>query len=214
MLAIVGGKGGCGKTTTALGLARSLSDSGESVVVVDADCDMPNLHTVAETDRRPGVAAVARGASVAACLHRSRAFPGVDVVPAGDASRSIDRAALERLGRLPDTVLLDCPAGATERVGTPLRAADGALVVSTADRQSLTDGAKTARMAKAVGTPVVGGAVTRADDESPAATADGGPLGEECRVLGTVPEMAAPLASRVGRASYERLAQSLTGRNI
>ncbi|ESS06245.1 MAG: CobQ/CobB/MinD/ParA nucleotide binding domain protein, partial [uncultured archaeon A07HB70] len=40
MLAIAGGAGGAGKTTTALGLARALPGR---VVVADADVDMPDL---------------------------------------------------------------------------------------------------------------------------------------------------------------------------
>jgi len=215
MLAIVGGKGGCGKTTTALGLARAFADRGRRPVVADADCDMPNLHTGAETDRTPGLGAVADAAPVERCLHESRAFPGVGVVPAGEASHAVDRTALDRLARLPGTVLLDCPAGATDAVGAPLRAADGALVVSTAERQSLTDAAKTARMARAAGTEVVGAVVTRADDEASPARNAGGPLREECRVLATIPEIPGePLHSRVGRASYDRLSRALERRNI
>lgn len=44
MLAIAGGKGGCGKTTTALGLGAALPGQP---VVVDADWDLPNLHRLA-----------------------------------------------------------------------------------------------------------------------------------------------------------------------
>jgi septum site-determining protein MinD len=215
MLAIAGGKGGCGKTTTALGLARALAERGDRPVVADADCDMPNLHTVAETDRGPGLDVLAGDSRVERCIHRSGAVRGVDIVPAGTAARSVDSAALDRLERLPETVLLDCPAGATDAVGVALRAATGVLLVSTAQRQSLTDAAKTARMADAVGTDVVGAVVTRVDDDSPPAATAGGPLAEECRVLATVPEIPGePLHSRVGRASYDRLARTLERRNI
>jgi len=215
MLAIVGGKGGCGKTTTALGLARAFAARGDRPVVADADCDMPNLHTRAETDRTPGLGALAGDGPVERCLHRSRAYPGVDIVPAGRASQSVDAVALGRLARLSGPVLLDCPAGATDAVGAPLRAADGALVVSTADRQSLTDAAKTARMAVAAGTDVVGAVVTRVDGGVSLDDGGGEALSETCLVVETVPEVPGePLHSRVGRASYDRLARTLQSRNI
>jgi septum site-determining protein MinD len=53
MLVIAGGKGGCGKTTTALGLAAVLAERGAPAVVADADRDMPDLHALAGV-RRPG----------------------------------------------------------------------------------------------------------------------------------------------------------------
>lgn len=48
MLAIAGGKGGCGKTTTALGVGAALPGRP---LVVDADWDLPNLHRLAAVYR-------------------------------------------------------------------------------------------------------------------------------------------------------------------
>jgi septum site-determining protein MinD len=216
MLAIVGGKGGCGKTTTALGIARALSTGGGRPVVVDADCSMPNLHTRADTDRRPGVGAVADGAAPERVCHRSRAYPGVDILPAGSATGRPAESTLRRLRRVDGPVVLDCPAGATNAVTTPLAAGDSALVVSTAERASLSDAAKTARMAHALDTPVVGAVVTRTRrpdlPDCPALDE----LRAHCPVVGTVPEVDGHdvLASRAGRAAYGSLADGLDERNI
>jgi septum site-determining protein MinD len=213
MLAIVGGKGGCGKTTTALGVARALAVGGHRPVVADTDCSMPNIHTMAGTDLRPGLGAVADGRPVDSVVHRSGAYPGVDVLPAGTAKGPVPEATLRRLARVASPVVLDCPAGATDDVATPVAAADSALVVSTAERASLVDAAKTARMVEALGTELAGAVVTR--------TTGGGPdcpevdaLHEECRVLGTVPATEDVLSSRIGRTAYERVVSRLSGRNI
>jgi septum site-determining protein MinD len=56
MLALAGGKGGCGKTTTALGLAAALDGPA---VVVDTDRAMPNLHALAGVERHPTLADLA-----------------------------------------------------------------------------------------------------------------------------------------------------------
>lgn len=218
MLAIVGGKGGCGKTTTALGLARALAQTGDRPLVVDADCDMPNLHALAETDREPGLAAVEDGADIARVVHRSGAYPGVDVLPAGRARTAAGERALTRLARRPRPVVVDCPAGASQGVAAPLRAADAALVVSTAGRESLDDAARTARMVDSLGTRLLGAVVTRVDGDRSTA-AGGDRLGADCPVLETVPDVEDEvLASESGRASYERLAARLsrgnTRRNI
>ena len=216
MLAIVGGKGGCGKTTTALGLARALSPTGGRPVVVDADCSMPNLHTRADTDRRPGVGAVADGVTPERVCHRSRAYPGLDVVPAGNEAGVPGKSTLRRLDRTDGPVVLDCPAGATEAVATPLAVAEGAVVVSTAERASLADATKTARMARALDTPVLGAVLTRVHSPEPPACPELDELRQECPVVGTVPEIDNPdvLATRAARAAYESVTDRLDERNI
>lgn len=207
MLAIVGGKGGCGKTTTALALARALADRGLRPVVVDADCDMPNLHTRADVPREPGVDALADGASLSRAIHRPADYPSVDVVPAGTTSGPVEPAALRRLARIDGPVVLDCPAGATEGVAAPVRAADRALVVSTAVPASLADGIKTAALARALDTPLAGAVVTRAPDD---ALTECSPFGGDCPVRETVPPLSGdPLASATARAAYDRLARGL-----
>ncbi|MFC7142617.1 MinD/ParA family protein [Halosimplex aquaticum] len=214
MLAIAGGKGGCGKTTTALGLAAALARDGRRPLVADADCDMPNLHTMAEVARHPGVDAVDRGDSVARATHRSDVVPGVDVLPAGSASGPIGETALRRLTRAPQQVILDCPAGATDATAAPLRRADAALVVSTPDRASLSDAVKTARMADALDTAVLGSAITRSPSQSPLAPDTDAARALE-PVLTTVPPTdGAVLRSRIGRTSYDRLATALARRNL
>jgi len=213
MIAIAGGKGGCGKTTTALGLAAALARDGRRPIVVDADCDMPNLHTMAETDRRPGVETVDDGGSIALATHGSTVVPGVDVLPAGDASGPICPTALRRLDRCRQQVVLDCPAGATDAAAAPLRHAEDAVVVSTPDRASRSDALKTARMARTLDASVHGSVVTRAPSQSPSLSVDEESL--LAPVLAAVPPVDGPvLGSRVGQASYDRLAGALSRRNI
>jgi len=83
MLAIAGGKGGSGKTTTALGLGRALADSDFDPVVVDADVDMPDVHVLTGVDPVPNTDDVAAGASVESVRHVTARLPGVGIVPAG-----------------------------------------------------------------------------------------------------------------------------------
>lgn len=217
MLAIVGGKGGCGKTTTALGLALAFGASGDRSLVVEADIDMPNLHTRAGTSLTPGLDAVADGEPPHAVAHRSEDFPNVDVLPAGRVAGTIPQTTLTRLGRARRRVLVDCPASATEAVATPVRAADEAVVVSTTDRGSRVDAAKTARMVESLDTRLLGAVVTRTSHGRASVPARG-PLRSQCEVLGTVPEIdgrgATVLRDPVGRSSYERIARRLSERNI
>lgn len=149
MLAITGGKGGCGKTTTALGVARALAKRGVDPLVVDADTDCPDVHLLADVDRKPTWDALGDAAVVEHVCQRSLTFGGVAVLPAGKRSQCV--RALTRAKQWPGPVLVDCPAGAGSDATTPLRVADRTLLASVAEPESLADAAKSAAAARRLG---------------------------------------------------------------
>ena len=194
MLAVAGGKGGCGKTTTALCLGRALP---ETVRVVDADAAMPNLHAMAGVAREPSLSAA----------------PGDPDAVARDvgADCRVVSAPTERprrtLTALPDddvSTLLDCPAGAGPDAAAPLRAADAALLVTTPCAPALRGAAKTGAMARALGCRVVGCLLTRARTAPPGVSDL-----LECPVVGTVPPASSSPAheARDVRRAYRTVAQ-------
>ncbi|QWC19980.1 P-loop NTPase [Halorubrum sp. 2020YC2] len=220
MIAVAGGKGGSGKTTTTLGLARALSRRGAPVVAADADWDLPNLaRLAAETaaDRVPAgtglraaeedgrtVLDAARGTER---VRPDRSEPTVLAAP--DSPRSVDAHAtfdaLDAATPNDAPVLLDCPAGASPDVAAPLRAADRALIATPLRRAALRDAAKTAAIASRLGCPPVGAVVigeTSVPDRVAAL------LG--CPLLGSVPDGgAAPLSDSAVRSAYDDIARRL-----
>jgi len=199
MLAVCGGKGGVGKTTVAVGVARALAEQHRRVLLVEADADMPDLHVVANTPAEPGVDAIARGEPLADSSHAAGP-QGLSVVPAtpgADVAGALDRLSAD------GEILLDCPAGGRRAAAVPLRVADRAVVVTTRAPAAVRDAAKTAAMARELGADVLGTVVTRADGVSGVGEAVGTP------VIGRIPEASDPLADAGAVAAYGRLASEL-----
>lgn len=172
MYAIAGGKGGCGKTTTALGLARALAARGKSPLVVDADVDMPDLHLLADVSPTPSAGDIAAGAHVGCVSHAPAESPGVAIVPAGRDDETA--AALDRIRGWNGPVLVDCPAGASQDATLPLRAAERTVLVTTGTPQSLADARKTASVAARLAAPVVATLIRGPEARSVPAPADAG----------------------------------------
>lgn len=200
MLAVAGGKGGCGKTTTALGLGLV---STVETVVVDTDRDMPNLHALAGVEREPTAADVTTGATP------QSVDDGLAVWPAPPAST--DDAAipllLDAIERAADgQVIVDCPGGAGPDAAAPLSAATAVVLVSTVCAPALRDTAKTAAMARALGCHVHGVVLTRTH-----AAPRGVDSLLDCPVLGTVPELSSPIPTEEPfRHPYEKIVTQLS----
>jgi septum site-determining protein MinD len=209
MLAIVGGKGGCGKTTTAVGLARALAALGERPLVVDADLDMPDLHHRTGVDRRPGIAAAVEAPAPRDVAQSSGRFPGVDVLSCGGADTATAAALFDRLADEGGPVLLDCPAGASPAAAAPLRAADRTVLVSTPRERSLRDAAKTAAMARQLDAPPAAVVLVRSDGRADPSTL------LSCRPVVHVPELPKPpLETEESASRYLQCAKSVFKRNI
>jgi septum site-determining protein MinD len=202
MLAIAGGKGGVGKTTTALGLAAALDTP---VVTADADPDMPDLHALAGVDREPTLSAL-DGHDVDAVAQPHPDETDVTVLPAPriDDADGLDRS-LARLAASGRPTVVDCPAGAGPDAAAPFRVADATLLVSTLCAPALRDAAKTAAMARTLGAPPRGVVLTRTRSAPDAVTELLG-----CPVVASVPAAEAPVLADGGvRAAYRRLATHL-----
>jgi len=203
MLAIAGGKGGCGKTTTALGLARALAGQDRAPLAVDADSDMPDVHHVADLPPEGGIDQCAEGAPLDRVTREADRFPGVRVLTAG--RREHLAGALCRVQSWPGPVLVDCPPGSGPDAVRPLRHADRVLVVTTDEPPCLEDATRTVRTARRLGVQPAGTlAVKRRQSDLPAAV--GG-----CRLLATVPFVPDPFANGRVRQGWHRVARQVSG---
>jgi septum site-determining protein MinD len=219
MLAIAGGKGGCGKTTTALGLAIGLARAGRSPLVADADRQLPDLDVLADVPSGPGLAALAEGARPTVVGHRLPAEPGVTVVPAGGVGGDGLTVGLQRAATWDGPVIVDSPAGAGRDAARPLRVADRSLLVTTPTRQAVEDTVKTAVMARTLSAPPVGAIVVecygRGERGGGRVPLDRLAAALECQILERIPDGGSDaLGSERVRLAYADLARKVKERNI
>ena len=120
-IAIINRKGGCGKTTTTVGVAGALAEAGWRTLIVDLDPQGSASSWLGSgpTDRRDLFEAFTGTRSLADLVVPTRAA-GVDLVPASSWLVTAERVlqvdlalgairALERMPPAWDFVLVDCP---------------------------------------------------------------------------------------------------------
>jgi septum site-determining protein MinD len=187
---VAGGKGGVGKTTTAVNVAAALEADGYDVVVVDADLGMANLGQMLGLDAEHSLHEVLAGdATVSDALTETEG--GVSIVPGkqsleafAEADPAKLRKVIKTLQNVFDVVLIDTGAGLSHETTVPLGLGDGVVLVTTLDDVAISDTEKTAQIAERVDGSVLGVLAARVASDPDTET-----LGDrfESPLLGVVP---------------------------
>ena len=164
---IAGGKGGVGKTTTAVNVAAALEEHGYDTAVVDADLGMANLGAMLGLSYESSVHDVLAGNATVSEV-ATDAQGGVTTVPGeqsleafAEADPAELRTVIKTLRNTHDVVLVDTGAGLSHGTTVPLGLADGVLLVTTPDDVAIADTVKTAQLAARVDGEVLAGLVCR-----------------------------------------------------
>lgn len=172
-ISIVSGKGGVGKTTTAINIGAALSSFGKEVLVVDGNVATPNIGLHLGTSRFAcTIHDVLKGAKTlrdAVYIHSS----GLKFVPGAIALEEAKRASIGQFEKImldlygiTDVVIIDGAAGIGSDAESVIKASDEVIVVTNPDIPSMTDALKIANVAREAGVNIYGIVVTRVNEKN------------------------------------------------
>lgn len=168
VIVITSGKGGTGKTVTAINLAASLHALGKDVILVDANLTTPNIGLHLGAPIVPvSLNHVLQGKKeITQAIYQHHS--GLKVVPSSisiDALRNVKPENLEKaiksLKNLAEIIILDSSAGLGKEALTAIQQADEVLVVTNAEMPAVTDALKTIKLAEKLRKKVSGVIITR-----------------------------------------------------
>ena len=148
VVAVAGGKGGCGKTSVAVNLAWSLAEQGQHTLLLDADLGMANVDVLLGLETRHTLLDVInRQLPLEAIIHSVTA--NLMVIPAASGVSQLTRLgarecaglvhAFSDLKQPLDALVIDTATGLAESVASFCRAATEVLVVVTNEPAGMRD---------------------------------------------------------------------------
>lgn len=167
-ISVLSGKGGVGKTTSAINLGVALYKLGADVVVIDGNLSSPNLSLHLGDTYFPVTIhdVMSRDEPIQNAMYRSKT--GLKIIPADisvDSMRFVDFEKLKKsihdLHLLVDYVLIDGSPGLGKETEHIMDMSDSILVVTNPDKTSVVDAKRLLEFAKRQKKPVLGLLVTK-----------------------------------------------------
>ncbi|HRZ85971.1 MAG TPA: cell division ATPase MinD [Candidatus Paceibacterota bacterium] len=167
-IVITSGKGGVGKTTTAVNLATAMNSLDEDVALVDINLSTPNigLHLGAPVVPVTLNHVLTGKAELVDAIYEHDS--GTKVIPSSLSIKeliSINRTELipvmKELRNVADTVIFDSAAGLGDEAIAAISIADEVVLVTNPEMPAVTDALKTAKLAESLGKKVKGVIITR-----------------------------------------------------
>lgn len=168
IIVITSGKGGVGKSTTAINIGIALNSLKKDVLIVDANLTTPNVGLYLGAPLVPiSLNHVLAGkASVDDVIYEHES--GTKVIPSSISIKEIynikyDKlpSVIKKLKKFADYIIVDSAAGLGEDSLAALESADEVLIVTNPEMPAVTDALKTLKVAQSLGKKVSGVILTR-----------------------------------------------------
>ena len=195
LITITSGKGGVGKTTTAINLGAALTSFGKSVVILDANLTTPNigLHLGAPIVPVSLNHVLSGKASLADAIYEHKS--GTRIIPSSlsvKELRNLNHSKLKEVGKklrkMADIVIYDSAAGLGEEAVAAMESADELIIVTNPEIPAVTDALKTSKLIEEMGKVTKGLIITRSTNSKGEMPISNISEMMEVPILGVVPE--------------------------
>ncbi len=235
LITITSGKGGVGKTTTAINLGAALNEFGKEVIILDANLTTPNigLHLGAPIVPISLNHVLSGKAKIGDAIYEHES--GTKIIPSSLSVKELKKVNTngngklrdigKKLRKMADYVIYDSAAGLGDEAIAAMEAADDLIIVTNPEIPAVTDALKTSKLIEQLGKEVKGVIVTRVRGRKTEMPVENIRDMLELPILGVVPEdgnMQSSLVmkdallhthpkSRASRA-YRRIAAKIIGK--
>lgn len=165
---ILSGKGGVGKTTSAINLAAALNALGEDVLIVDANLSTPNigLHLGAPIVPVTLNHVLDGRADVTDAIYEHDS--GLKILPSSLSIKELKRInhdklieVAKELRKLADYIFLDSSAGLGREAESAINSADEVIIITQAEMPSIADALKTSKLTEYLNKDIRGFIINR-----------------------------------------------------
>ena len=195
IIVINSGKGGVGKTTTAINLGASLNKMDKEVVIVDANLNTPNVGLQLGAPIVPvTLNHVLKGkADISEAVYEHSS--GTKIVPSSLSVKELTKfntkklpEIMEQLRDSCDYIIIDSAAGFGEEVMSVIKLADEIIIVTNPEMPAVTDALKAVKVARDLGKNINGVIVTRHKDAKYEMPLSSIKSMLEAQIIGVIPE--------------------------
>lgn len=195
VIVITSGKGGVGKTTSAINLGAAMNYFGKDVLVVDGNLLTPNIGVHLGSPEVPVTLnhVISKKADINEAVYEHES--GLKIIPSSLSIKELKKVKPEKLKdfkkdftSISDYVIVDSAAGLGREAIAAMNLADELILVTNPELPAITDALKTIKLAEQMKKPVLGIIVTRVRKNQFEMQPDSVKDMLEAPILGMVPE--------------------------
>lgn len=195
VIVITSGKGGVGKTITAINLGAAFNYLGKDVLIIDGNLSTPNIGILLNSAEVPVNLnhVLLNKADVFEAVYEHDS--GIKVLPSSLSIKDLKKIKPERLKdfkedfkKISEFIIVDSAAGLGQEANAAIKLADRLIIVTNPEMPAITDALKTIKVAEEMKKPVIGVIVTRVRKNKVEMQSDTVKEMLEIPVLGMVPE--------------------------